>query len=571
MVFRYLDGRYEDDPKTPSQTQVAAASTIVANVVGFCIRISLAAALTQCFWHLVRITPMRLEILEYLYTMRGSPMSFFSGTVFQKGWLLVVITIILWRIPIAMSFPSSAMMVRSAISTEGGSQVEVSGMGVSDTWNGNTTAIIEKEMSLFVVNNWREADDPDWVEVLRGGPVDLERYAAQTKPLLLRLATEAIVSGAPRMMTSPCGLNCSYELSFDGPYISCSSTSIEKATKPFNYSLLWFEVFKAGWTSIPKDNYHLVQDFRILNAQADSFVRNNSTDTVTFHYTSHELTCRPRRAEYHVVQEFSNGGQHSTVTIGDVYDLTPMDDFYFSTNSMTDAVVNGIRDRNIMAITMAVSRPLTGSYYARVTESEVELEPVSQNAAFLRVGNDGWSADLQLGAKTLFTVNEEIINSMLANITLSAISQFQLWPTTVNVTRHELRTQFVFSRPLNLLLPYFISLEVALPLVAVGYWSLRQNSVPATDSGFLQVATTTRGNREFGQLAMGGRLGRNHNESARLKNLEVQFGELTRPNESGFSKDHAPLTTDLRMAGFAPKNEVTPLVVGKRYGKLHEN
>jgi hypothetical protein len=40
----------------------------------------------------------------------------------------------------------------------------------------------EKEMSLFMWNNWREMDNPDWVEVVRGGPVDLERWAAQTKP-----------------------------------------------------------------------------------------------------------------------------------------------------------------------------------------------------------------------------------------------------------------------------------------------------------------------------------------------------------------------------------------------------
>lgn len=161
---------------------------------------------------------------------------------------------------------------------------------------------------------------------------------------------------------------------------------------------------------------------------------------------------------------------------------------------------------------------------------------------------------------------------MLANITLSVINQFQLNTASTNVTRHDLRTQFAFSRPLNLLLSYFLSLGVALPLAAVGYWSLRQNGVPATDNGFLQVAMTTRGSPELDQLAKGGCLGGNHNESAQLKQLEVQFGELSRagisreePNSFGAS------TPELRMAGFAPKDEVTPLLRGERYGVTYDD
>ena len=187
--------------------------------------------------------------------------------------------------------------------------------------------------------------------------------------------------------------------------------------------------------------------------------------------------------------------------------------------------------------------------------------------------SDTWEGSLTT-SYTLFTVSEEILNSMLANVTLSAINHFQLWPTLVNVTQQDVRTQYVWSRPLNLLLPYFLSLGVALPLAILGYWSLRQNGVPATDNGFLQVAMTTRGNYKLDQLAMGGCLGGNHNESAELKNLEVQFGELIQPNRSRLDIEPNNLgspTADVRLAGFAPKDEVAPLLVGKRYGKLCEN
>ena len=187
--------------------------------------------------------------------------------------------------------------------------------------------------------------------------------------------------------------------------------------------------------------------------------------------------------------------------------------------------------------------------------------------------SDSWEGTLTT-LYSLFTVNEEILNSMLANVTISAINHFQLWPTSVNVTRQDLYTQYVWSRPLNLLLPYFLSLGVALPLAVLGYWSLRQNGVPATDNGFLQIAMTTRGNYKLDQLAMGGCLGGNHNESNELKNLEVQFGELVQPDRSRLDMEPHQLgyhTTDVRLAGFAPKDEVAPLVVGKQYGKLSED
>lgn len=138
LVFHYLDGKLENDPNIPSQTHVTAASTIVANIIGFCIRICLAAAFTQYFWHLVRASPMRLETLEFLYTMRGSPTSFFSMTVLQKGWLLAIITMVLWAVPIAMSFPSSSMTVRSTTMTHEVPQAQVPGMDLSEVSAINT-------------------------------------------------------------------------------------------------------------------------------------------------------------------------------------------------------------------------------------------------------------------------------------------------------------------------------------------------------------------------------------------------------------------------------------------------
>ncbi|KAE8380431.1 hypothetical protein BDV26DRAFT_279500 [Aspergillus bertholletiae] len=587
-VFSYLDGKFENDLNIPSQTYVTASSTIVANIISFCIRVCLAAAFTQYFWHLVRVSPMRLETLEYLYTMRGSPISFFSLTVLQKGWLLAIITMVLWAVPVAMSFPSSSMTVTTTVRTHEASQIQVPGMNLSETWGGNTTAIKDDELALFVSNNWRDQNDTDYEEVLRAEQLTLYGMGIQIKPVMYQLATETIVNGAPRTTSSPCGMNCSYEISFDGPYLSCDNTDVEKISPLYNVSSTWFYALESDWTVTPAANPRFnptLKSFQIKNAEVYNWVRNDSADAARFQYVSHVLTCNPRRAEYHVSQRFYNGQQSSTVTIGDVHDLAPMDKkFYFSKNNMTQTVVDTIRDRNIMALIMAMTKGISGNVAAMVLGVD-SVEAISQEAAFspqLMKDNllvqstrlfggfsDTWDGTLT-ASFSLFTINEEILNSMLANVTLSAINHFQLWPTSVNATRQDLRTQYVWSRPLNLLLPYFLSLGIALPLAALGYWSLRQNGVPATDNGFLQVAMTTRGNYRLDQLAMRGCLGGNHNESAELKNLEVQFGELVQQDSSRLGMEPGnlgSLPTEVRLAGFAPKDEVAPLVVGKPYGK----
>ncbi|KAB8219536.1 hypothetical protein BDV33DRAFT_204247 [Aspergillus novoparasiticus] len=581
LVFRYLDGKLENDPNIPSQTQVTAASTIVANIISFCIRICLAAAFTQYFWHLVRVSPMRLETLEFLYTMRGSPMSFFSLTVLQKGWLLAIITMVLWAVPIAMSFPSSSMTVRSTTMTHEVFQTQMPGMNLSETWGGNTTIMKDKELAMLASNNWRDANDTDYVEVLRAEQLSIGDMGLQIKPVIYQLATETIVNGAPRTMSSPCGMNCSYEISFEGPYLSCNNTDVERVSNPSNVSYFYFSALESNWTVTPHAKPFL-KSFEMKNAEVYDFVRNDSADAVRLEYISHVLTCSPRRAQYHVVQRFHNGEQSSTVTVGDVHDLVSMDEkFYFSKNNMTQAVVNTLRDRNIMALIMAMTKGISGDVWAMVydcisralTEPTVMKDNVLLQSTRLFNGfSDSWEGTLTTWYK-LFTINEEILNSMLANVTLSAINHFQLWPTSVNVTREDLQTQYVWSRPLNLLLPYFLSLGVTLPLAVLGYWSLRQNGVPATDNGFLQVAMTTRGNNKFDQLAMGGCLGGNHNEPAELKNLEVQFGELAQPDTSRLNMELNELgssTSDVRLAGFAPKEDVAPLLVGKRYGRLRD-
>lgn len=95
VVFRFLNGKFEDDPSIPSQNHVTAASTVAATVVGICLRICLAAVFTQYFWYPVWEKPLHLETNDALHTLRVNLGALLSLRVLRKGLLLSVIAIIL--------------------------------------------------------------------------------------------------------------------------------------------------------------------------------------------------------------------------------------------------------------------------------------------------------------------------------------------------------------------------------------------------------------------------------------------------------------------------------------------
>ena len=100
---------------------------------------------------------------------------------------------------------------------------------------------------------------------------------------------------------------------------------------------------------------------------------------------------------------------------------------------------------------------------------------------------------------SLFSVNEDILNRMLANLTLS-------------------------------------------------------------DGGFLQLLTTTRGSATLDKIAISGCLGGDRNVPSELRDLKIQYGEISLPLDSRGGQ------AALRTAGFGTEDEVLALRKGYSYG-----
>jgi hypothetical protein len=125
-----------------------------------------------------------------------------------------------------------------------------------------------------------------------------------------------------------------------------------------------------------------------------------------------------------------------------------------------------------------------------------------------------------------FNITQDSLNQALANINLSAIGAYGFWSTTTDVTITNNINIYSFSRPANLIIPYYLSLLLALPFLILGAFALRHNGVSAADGGFTQLITTSTGSAALDKATSGGCLGGDENVPRALKDLKIRFGEL---------------------------------------------
>ncbi|KAG4434704.1 hypothetical protein IFR05_009814 [Cadophora sp. M221] len=162
-----------------------------------------------------------------------------------------------------------------------------------------------------------------------------------------------------------------------------------------------------------------------------------------------------------------------------------------------------------------------------------------------------------------FKITQDLLNEILMNVTISTITAYGFWNTTVNATIDDLINVYKFSRPLNLIVPYSTSLLIALPFIVLGLWALYQNGVPATDGGFIQLITTSTGSRNLQNAAAGGCLGASENAPSALKKLRIRYGEVMGSEEDRNGRV-------VKRAGFGTEDEIRPLVKGAKYGVMKD-
>lgn len=141
-------------------------------------------------------------------------------------------------------------------------------------------------------------------------------------------------------------------------------------------------------------------------------------------------------------------------------------------------------------------------------------------------------------------------------MTTSIATVYGRWNTSANVTVLSVVNVYSFSRPLNLIIPYFLTLLLSLPFIILGGIALFNNGVSAMDGSFIQILSTSTGSSIIDKAAAGGCLGGNESVPDELKELRIRFGELIGRDD----------TASVKRAGFGVEGEVRALEKGANYG-----
>ncbi|TVY90270.1 hypothetical protein LAWI1_G004346 [Lachnellula willkommii] len=205
-----------------------------------------------------------------------------------------------------------------------------------------------------------------------------------------------------------------------------------------------------------------------------------------------------------------------------------------------------------------------GNFTRDVTWSEPQLYDASGNfikensllAPSTRLNSNFGHFNPNEPGSPAFNISQDLLNEQLLNVTLSMMLGIGLWNTTANATILSAINVYDFSEPLLLILPYFITLAVAVPFILLGGSALFKNGVSAIDGGFLQIVATSTGSAVLNHAAAGGCLGGDESVAQELKDLKVRFGEFIGRQEPG----------RIRRAGFGVETEVTALKKGALYG-----
>lgn len=221
LVHHAYLGSLHDRPVT-NQAWTSRYSLGIAFVTRACLSTAIGVAFTQILWNVMGRSKRGLSLgsIDSLFGVSESPRLFLSWELWTLALPLMPIALAMWLMPLVSLVTPSALTVGSL--------------------QNSTT-----KMNCFVPSiNWTgdaglPLSDYDYEGFYVGPSASIEQ--------LVQLTSQ---SGAQQGWSSPCGLNCTYNVTFDAPAWSCHrSQRVEDLDAPWNHpggESIWFPGYGDG-------------------------------------------------------------------------------------------------------------------------------------------------------------------------------------------------------------------------------------------------------------------------------------------------------------------------------------
>lgn len=384
-------------------------------------------------------------------------------------------------------------------------------------------------------------------------------------PQLKRLATRVFTSGEVIYWPSPCGINCTYTVAFEGPAYNCVDY--------YNPSQLVGDIhvlFAAGEALIDPPsgfNYtNLTSQYQV----SDGIWLNR---TVFNNFTVQSTHCMLYAANYTTNVSYRENipSISSNVVLTEPIYSSSFSDLVLMELDQIPINNRSLSLTNFYAIEQAVEDLLAGFLVFAQNEDGGGINGTSDVQLWSFVSYQTISPPLVFPNDFSRKMEELLINTTLSLVyfldnPLPRQDGFDFsfshrtFPATnasVNATIASFPTLYSYSRR-TLWVIYGISLGVSAICVVFGCFMLLVNGVDA-DLSFSQVLVTTR-NTNLDRLSYGSCLG-GTTISDELRKTKLKFGELDR----GFDED-----SGYGHACFGLENEITQITKGKVYMGMKE-
>ncbi|KAK5291635.1 hypothetical protein LTR99_010762 [Exophiala xenobiotica] len=217
-----------------NQVWINRYSLAMAFVVKFSFAAAISTAYVQRLWYSLQHTKhgVTVQAIDALFTVQESLIKLFTADLWRSAFLAALMAIIIWLIPLAALISPTALSVGS---------------------------LTRSSKLLDCVVPTLRMRDQDWQAYGMALSLSTVSYTATSySPSMTtrRLVGSTCQGGQPLDWTSPCGSNCSYEVSFIAPSIKCSRTpDIDDPEAPWTLSQpsysdgssYWFSGYGSGY------------------------------------------------------------------------------------------------------------------------------------------------------------------------------------------------------------------------------------------------------------------------------------------------------------------------------------
>ncbi|PVH98110.1 hypothetical protein DM02DRAFT_531823 [Periconia macrospinosa] len=538
------------------QSWNSTISMIFARIFSLLLAASVSPAFTQLLWWYLRRRHISISKIDALFSLSTAPSKLCRLDILRHVPVLWIFGLLFPLIPVTTIFPSGALVIQQLPYTLF-RQGNVPTLDVDSHGNGSAVAFFENAM--FTPGY---AGDYRW-------PAD--RYKG--------LARKTLLQGAVLTRPSPCGLHCSYNLTFAGPGLRCNETTTMPNLANLPRGSLSFggdlnsNPFKDASLDLKRYNY-LGAPFKFNETINGEFGQESFVSFVGYKPPHDDafrfISCVTMDATYNSQVMYTNGTQSITLQTTSRKSLNASSlgvssmfyDLMFS-QPRTDPMEYPTKQKKYTKEQVldlmhgsqlrAMSDAMLNSFWGYIKNYGLEDQNITDTmiqeiplAIPVRNSSEYRYVDLRLD------LSPSKMEKLMENITLSIFNDAtHRANTTVKMISYE--NAYVFKDPGRLIIPYTVALVICLVFNSLGLFALKQNGVAADSGTFLQVlCATTNGNSVLNKLAKEACLGGSNNHSQELLDMEVRFGEVKE---------------NTAVAAFGTVEETNKLRKGKDYGQ----